>query len=168
MTQSLLLWLIAITIGLFPTGTKLSIHFLPTNQRPIFFEFSKTLLPLSCCAFDMNTYSHMPMTQSDGKTVCWRNKSTSRWIASKRKPWRQPTAQASVSKVPSQMSRSVFPWNGKRWRVPWGLIWRNSRASPLLKFWGRSTAKNIFHEKGIVSSAPFDSVWWLGYKQDIS
>jgi hypothetical protein len=38
----------------------------------------------------------------------------------------------------------------------------------LEEFWGRSTAKKFFHEKRIVSSALFDSVWWQGYKQAIS
>jgi hypothetical protein len=36
------------------------------------------------------------------------------------------------------------------------------------EFWGRSTAKKFLHKKGIVSSAHFDSVWWLGYKRAIS
>ncbi len=43
-----------------------------------------------------------------------------------------------------------------------------SLRSKLEEFWGRSTAKKFFHKKGIVSSAHFDSVWWLGYKQVIS
>jgi hypothetical protein len=37
--------------------------------------------------------------------------------------------------------------------------------SKLEEFWGQFTAKKFFHKKGIVSSAHFDSVWWLGYKQ---
>jgi hypothetical protein len=69
MMQSLLLWLTVITMGLFPMGMNLSVHSLPTNHRPIFFAFSKTLSPLSHSAFDINTYSHMPMTQRNGKIV---------------------------------------------------------------------------------------------------
>ncbi len=91
MMQSLLLWLIVITMGLFPMGTNTSAHFLPTNHRQIFYAFSKTSLLLSHSAYNTNTCSHMPMTQRDGKTVCWRNESTSRWIALQRKPWWQPT-----------------------------------------------------------------------------
>ncbi len=141
-------------------GMNPSIHFLPNSHRQIFFAFSKTLLPLSHSAYNTNRCSHMPMTQRDGETVCWRNKSTSRWIASQRKPWWQPIAQASVLKVLSQMSRSESPWGRERWRVPWGLSWRNSGAIPLLK--------GFFHDKETISSAHFDSVWWLGYKRAIS
>jgi hypothetical protein len=43
-----------------------------------------------------------------------------------------------------------------------------SLRSELEGFWGRSTAKRFFHEKGTVSSAHFDSVWWLGYTRAIS
>jgi hypothetical protein len=65
-----LLWLIVITMGLFPTGMNPSAHFLPTSCRQIFFAISKTLLPLSHSMYNTNTCSHMPMTQRDGKTVC--------------------------------------------------------------------------------------------------
>ncbi len=43
-----------------------------------------------------------------------------------------------------------------------------SLRNELEDFWGRSTAKIFFHKKGIVPSAHFDSVWWLGYEQAIS
>ncbi len=131
MTQFLLSWLIVIAMGLFPMGINPSAHFLPTSHRQIFFAFSKTLFPLSHSAYSTNTCSHMLMTQRDGKTVCWRNKSTSRWIALQSRPWWQPIAQASVSKVLSQTSRSGSAWGGGMWRVPWGPSWRNSGASPL-------------------------------------
>ncbi len=38
----------------------------------------------------------------------------------------------------------------------------------LEEFQGRTTAKKFFHKKGIVRSAHFDSVSWLGYKQAIT
>jgi len=38
----------------------------------------------------------------------------------------------------------------------------------LEEFWGRSTAKRFFHEKGIVSSSHFDSIWWSGYSRAMS
>ncbi len=81
MTQSLLLRLIVRAMGLFSMGMNPSAHFLPTSCRQIFFAFSKTLLPLSHSTHNTNTCSHMPMTQRDGETVCWRKESTSRWIA---------------------------------------------------------------------------------------
>ncbi len=34
--------------------------------------------------------------------------------------------------------------------------------------WGRSAAKKIFHEKQIVISMHFDSIWWSGYDRAIS
>jgi hypothetical protein len=43
-----------------------------------------------------------------------------------------------------------------------------SLRSKLVEFWGWSTTKKFFHKKRIVSSAHFDSVWWLEYKQAIS
>jgi hypothetical protein len=43
-----------------------------------------------------------------------------------------------------------------------------SLKTELEEFWGRSTAKKFFNGKEIVSSAHFDSVWWLVYKQAIS
>ncbi len=43
-----------------------------------------------------------------------------------------------------------------------------SLRSELEEFRGRYTAKKFFHKKGIISSAHFDSVWWLGYKWAIS
>jgi hypothetical protein len=39
--------------------------------------------------------------------------------------------------------------------------------SKLEEFWGQSIAKKYFHKKGTVSSAHFDSVWWLGYYRAI-
>ncbi len=42
-----------------------------------------------------------------------------------------------------------------------------SLRNELEDFWGRSTAKKIFHIKGTVSLAHFNSVWWLGYERDI-
>jgi hypothetical protein len=33
----------------------------------------------------------------------------------------------------------------------------------LEEFWGHSTAKKLFNKKGIILSAHFDSVWWVGY-----
>ncbi len=33
---------------------------------------------------------------------------------------------------------------------------------------GQSIAKRFFHEKGIVSSSHFDSIWWSGYSRAIS
>jgi hypothetical protein len=33
----------------------------------------------------------------------------------------------------------------------------------LEEYWGRSAAKKFFHEKQIVLSMHFDSVWWSGY-----
>jgi hypothetical protein len=36
------------------------------------------------------------------------------------------------------------------------------------KISGAAPVKKIFHEKGIVPSAHFDSVWWLGYERAIS
>jgi hypothetical protein len=38
----------------------------------------------------------------------------------------------------------------------------------LEEFWGRSTAKRFFHEKGIVSLFHFDSIWWSGYGRAMS
>ena len=43
-----------------------------------------------------------------------------------------------------------------------------SLRTKLEEFWGQSTTKQFLHKKGIVSSAHFDSVWWLGYKRAIS
>ncbi len=43
-----------------------------------------------------------------------------------------------------------------------------SLRSELEEFWGRFTTKKFFHKKGIISSAHFDSVYWLGYKWTIS
>ncbi len=36
------------------------------------------------------------------------------------------------------------------------------------EYWGCSAAKTFFHEKQIVSSIHFDSIWWSGYNQAIS
>ncbi len=38
----------------------------------------------------------------------------------------------------------------------------------LEEYWGRSAAKKIFHEKQIVLSMHFDSIWWSGYNWAIS
>jgi len=38
----------------------------------------------------------------------------------------------------------------------------------LEEYWGRSVAKKIFHEKQIVSSMHFDSIWWSGNNRAIS
>jgi hypothetical protein len=38
----------------------------------------------------------------------------------------------------------------------------------LEEFWGRTTTKRFFNEKGIVLSAYFDKVWWTGYDRAIS
>ncbi len=43
-----------------------------------------------------------------------------------------------------------------------------SLKTELEEFWGRSTAKKVFSQKGIVSSAHINSVWWLGCKRAIS
>jgi hypothetical protein len=37
--------------------------------------------------------------------------------------------------------------------------------SELEEFWGCSTAKMFFYDKGIILSIQFDSVWWIGYNQ---
>jgi hypothetical protein len=58
------------------------------------------------------------------------------------------------------MSRSGSPWGG-------GKV-TGSLRSKLEEFWGWSTAKKFSHKKGVVSSAHFDSVWWLGNKRAIS
>ncbi len=62
---------------------------------------------------------------------------------------------------------SAFPneqiWISMGGKKVKGFLW-----SKLEEFWGRSTAKKVFHKKGIVSSAHFDSVWWLWYKRAIS
>jgi hypothetical protein len=39
-----------------------------------------------------------------------------------------------------------------------------SPRSELEDFWGRESAKKIFHEKKIVLATHFDSIWWAGYK----
>ncbi len=38
----------------------------------------------------------------------------------------------------------------------------------LEEYWGRLSAKIFFHEKKIVLSAHFDSIWWLGYERAIT
>jgi hypothetical protein len=60
--------------------------------------------------------------------------------------------------------KSAFP-NEQIWMSMGGGKVTCSLRSKLEEFWGRST---FFHKKGIVSSAHFDSVWWLGYKCAIS
>jgi hypothetical protein len=62
---------------------------------------------------------------------------------------------------------SSFP-NEHLWITMGGKKVTGSLRNELDDFWGRFTAKKIFHEKGIVPSAHFDSVWWLGYEQAIS
>jgi hypothetical protein len=38
----------------------------------------------------------------------------------------------------------------------------------LEEYWDRSAAKKFFHEKQIVLSMHFDSIWWSGYNRAIS
>jgi hypothetical protein len=59
--------------------------------------------------------------------------------------------------------KSAFP-NEQIWISMAGKKVTGSLRTKLEIFWGRSTAKRFFHGKGIISSAHFDSVWWLGYK----
>jgi hypothetical protein len=63
--------------------------------------------------------------------------------------------------------KSAFPYE-QIWISMGGEKVMGSMRSKLEEFWGRSTAKKFFHEKGIISSTHFDSVWWLGYKRAIS
>ncbi len=111
------------------------LHPFPTNQSQadILCNFKKLVSAQPFRVRYKYVQLHANDTRRDGETVLWRNESTSRWIALQRRPSWQPIAQASVSKVLSQMSRSGSPWGGKRWRVPWGLSWRNSGAGLLLR-----------------------------------
>ncbi len=98
--------------GVVSHGNK-PLHLFPTNQSQadILCIFKNLVAAQPFCIRYKYMQSHADDTWN-GKTVCWRNESTSRWIASQ-KPWWQPTARASVSKVLSQMSRSRSPWGGK-------------------------------------------------------
>ncbi len=104
--------------GVVSHGNK-PLHPFPTNQSQanILCIFNNPVAAQLFRVWYKYVQSHADGTER-WQTVRWRNKSTSRWIASQRKPWRQPTDQASVSKVISQMSRSGFSWEGKRWRLP--------------------------------------------------
>jgi hypothetical protein len=62
---------------------------------------------------------------------------------------------------------SAFP-NEQIWISMGGKKVTGSLRTKLEEFWGQSTTKQFLHKKGIVSSAHFDSVWWLGYEQAIS
>ena len=61
-----------------------------------------------------------------------------------------------------QYIKPTFP-NKQIWITLGGRKVIGSLQAELEKFCGRSTAKRFFHEKGIVSSSLFDSLWWLGY-----
>ena len=117
-------------------GMNPSAHFPPTSHRQIFFAFSKTSYLLSHSTYDTNRCSCMPMTQRDGETVLWRSLAKKALMA--------PIAQANVSTVLSQMSRSGSPWGGKGWRVPWGPSLRNSRAGlPLRGFFKKKELSHL-------------------------
>jgi hypothetical protein len=68
---------------------------------------------------------------------------------------------------PGKCIESAFP-NEQIWISMGEEKVTGSLRSKLEEFWGWSTAKKFFHKKGIVSSAHFNSVRWLGYKQVIS
>jgi hypothetical protein len=111
MTQSLLLWLIVIMMGLFPKGMNPPRSF-PTNQSQadilcVFKNFIATQ-PFSV----RYVQSHADDTKR-WRDCLLKERTTSRWIALQRRPLWQPIAQANVSKVLSQMSRSESPWGGK-------------------------------------------------------
>ncbi len=62
--------------------------------------------------------------------------------------------------------KSAFP-NEQIWISMGGKKVTGSLRPKPEDFWGQSTAKKFFHKKGTISSAHFDSVWWLGYKRAI-
>ena len=66
-----------------------------------------------------------------------------------------------------QYTRSSFP-NEQIWITLGGRNAIGSLGAELEEFWGQSTAKRFFHEKGIISSSYFDSIWWSGYGRAIS
>jgi hypothetical protein len=61
-----------------------------------------------------------------------------------------PTAPGNSSKVLFRMNKHGLQMGGKKVAGP---LWLE-----LEEFWGRSTAKKFFNEKGIILSAHFDSV----------
>jgi hypothetical protein len=58
--------------------------------------------------------------------------------------------------------------NEQLWITMGGKKVTGSLRNELEDFWGHSTTKKNFHEKGIVPSAHFNFVWWLGYEWVIS
>jgi hypothetical protein len=61
-----------------------------------------------------------------------------------------------------QFIRGIFPYE-QIWVTMGGMKVTGPLCLELEEFWGRTTAKRFFNEKGIVLSAYFDTVWWTGY-----
>jgi hypothetical protein len=61
-----------------------------------------------------------------------------------------------------QFIGGIFPYE-QIWVTMGGMKVTGPLHLKLEEFWGHTTAKRFFNEKGIVLSAYFDTVWWTGY-----
>jgi hypothetical protein len=66
----------------------------------------------------------------------------------------------------SQFIGGIFPYE-QIWVTMGGMKVTGPLHLELEEFWGRTTAKKFFNEKGIILSAYFDTVWWTGYDRAI-
>jgi hypothetical protein len=66
-----------------------------------------------------------------------------------------------------QFIGGIFPYE-QIWVTIGGMKVTGPLRLELEEFWGRITPKRFFNEKGIVLSAYFDTVWWMGYDHAIS
>ena len=62
----------------------------------------------------------------------------------------------------TQYLRGSFP-NEQKWITLGGRKAMGSLRTELEEFWGRLTAKRLFHKKGIISSSQLGSIRWSGY-----
>jgi hypothetical protein len=71
-----------------------------------------------------------------------------------------------VAHCTSQFIGGIFPYE-QIWVTMGGMKVTGPLDLEVEEFWGRTTAKRFFNEKGIVLSAYFDTVWWMGYDRAI-
>jgi hypothetical protein len=157
---SLLLWWTVITMELYPME-KNPLLPLPANQSQadILWDFKNLVSIQPFCIRYKYVQSHADDTKR------WQDCTLKECINIKVDSLAKKALKAAHST--GKFIDSSFP-NEQLWITMGGKNVTGSLRNELEDFWGGSTAKIFFHKKGIVPSAHFDSIWWLGYERAIS